>query len=128
MRDNIEESYQKIVDRPDLIKTTLCKFEEFASRTYDAFKDVISKHTGMGKAAIVIMARNQATHVIDIVRNSCIDANGQQNYKQLVYEITALLAPMYVMMHDRLTKESLEELIAEVEKGVCIDDNQSKGE
>lgn len=109
-KDNLDSSYKTIKDHPTKLNQTLGKFNIYTERTYAAFKDVVGKHEYMGKAAIVIMARNMATHLIDTARNQ------ESPYKETVYSVTATIAPMFQMMYDRLTEETIESLLENANK------------
>ena len=98
-KDNLDSTYESFKKHPDDLNLTLDKFNTYTERTYEVFRDIVSKHEYMGKAAIVIMARNQATHLIDMARDQ------KSSYQQIVANIVSVIAPMFQMMYDRYTEE-----------------------
>ena len=98
-KDNLDSTYESFKKHPDDLSLTLDKFNTYTERMYEVFRDIVSKHENMGKAAIVIMARNQATHLIDMARDQ------KSSYQQIVANIVSVIAPMFQMMYDRYTEE-----------------------
>ena len=104
--DNIDKCYQKLAARPDSITFNLKKFNEVTEKTYAAFKDIVQDHADIGKAAILIMAMNQASHIMKIADDP------QRTHEQKKFDIHAIIAPMFLMMYDRYTKEQLEKMVS----------------
>ena len=98
-KDNLDSTYESFKKHPDDLSLTLDKFNTYTERTYEVFRDIVSKHEYMGEAAIVIMARNLATHLIDMARDQ------KSSYQQIVANIVSAIAPMFQMMYDRYTEE-----------------------
>ena len=81
-KDNLDSTYESFKKHPDDLSLTLDKFNTYTERTYE-----------------VIMARNQATHLIDMARDQ------KSSYQQIVANIVSAIAPMFQMMYDRYTEE-----------------------
>lgn len=108
--DNIERRYKALASKPGAIGKTLSAFHKRTERTYKAFHEIIQEHADIGKAAIVIMASNQAAHLLDI---GC-DADRPRGER--LNAISAIIAPMFELMYDRLIQETIERLDEELEE------------
>ena len=103
-KDNINDRYKTFEGKPGSIKSALENFNRFTERTYAAFREIVQDHSDIGKAAIVIMAMNQASHLLKL-------ANDETKPKaRRINEIAGTIAPMYEMFYDRLTRETIEGL------------------
>ena len=106
--DDIDEIYQRIKNWPGYIENWLKCFREFSEGTYDVFREIVQDHPDIGKAAIIIMAHNQAANLLSRVRDSSRSDDDALN------DIVGGLAPMYEMFYDRLTRETIENLDSEL--------------
>ncbi len=102
--DDIDESYQQIKNWPGYIEGWLKTFKEFSEGTYSVFREIVQEHPDIGKAAIIIMAHNQAGNLLTRVRDSSCSDDDALN------EVVGALAPMYEMFYDRLIHETIENL------------------
>ena len=109
MSDNIDSRYKLYKENPNALKKALCNFHETTEKTYLSFREVMQEHSDIGKASIVIMAMNYASH---IMKMAC-DASKPKNLR--ISEITKVIAPMYELLYDRLTRETFENLEKELE-------------
>jgi len=109
MKDNINERYKVYVKKPGSMKRSLENFNKITEKNYSVFREVVEDHSDIGKAAIVIMATNLASHIMKA-------ANDESKPKaRRIYEIAGIIAPMYEMFYDRLTRETIEGLEGEIE-------------
>lgn len=108
-KDNINERYEAYENKPGSMKCALGKFNKITEKTYAAFREIIEDHSDIGKASIVIMARNQASHLLKLANDECIPKADRTN------EIAGIIAPMFEMFYDRLTRETIEGLDGEME-------------
>ena len=109
-KDNINERYKAFEKKPGSMKKALAYFYNVTEDSYDAFREVVQNHTDIGKAAIVIMARNQASHLLKL-------ANDESKPKgDRLRDISAIIAPMFELFYDRLTRETIEGLEGEFEE------------
>lgn len=100
--DNINERYEAYEKKPGSMKCALGNFNRITEKKYAAFRDVVKDHSDIGKASIVIMASNLASHIVKA-------ANDESKPKaRRIYEIAGIIAPMYEMFYDRLTRETIE--------------------
>lgn len=107
--DNINERYKSFEKRPGSLKNVLGNINRITEQTYAVFRDVVKDHSDIGKASIAIMASNLASHIVKA-------ANDDNKPKaRRIYEIAGIIAPMYEMFYDRLTRETIEELDGEME-------------
>ncbi len=107
--DNINERYQAFEKKPGSMKKALAYFYNVTEDSFDAFREVVQNHTDIGKAAIVIMARNQASHLFKL-------ANDEGKPKSdRIRDISAIIAPMFELFYDRLTHETIEGLEEKME-------------
>jgi len=104
MNDNIDARYQFYKEKPEALKRALVSFHRLTEETYSTFCDVLQEHSDIGKAAVVIMAMNYASHIF---KNACDETKDK---KLRIKEITEAIAPMYDLLYDRLTRESIDEL------------------
>ncbi len=103
-KDNINERYKSFEKRPGSLKNALGNFNRITEETYAVFRDVVKDHSDIGKASIVIMAFNLASHIVKA-------ANDDSKPKaRRIYEIAGIIVPMYEMFYDRLTRETIEGL------------------
>ena len=108
-KDNINERYKAYEKKPGSMKSALENFNRITEQTYAVFRDVVKDHSDIGKASIVIMAANLASHIMNI-------ANDETKPKaRRIYEIAGTIAPMYEMFYDRLTRETIEGMEGEME-------------
>ncbi len=108
-KDNINERYKSFEKRPGSLKNALGNFNRITEQTYAVFREVVEDHADIGKASIVIMASNLASHIMKT-------ANDETKPKaRRIYEIAGIIAPMYEMFYDRLTRETIEGLEGEME-------------
>lgn len=103
-KDNINDRYKTFAERPGSIKSALGNFNRLTERTYAAFREIVETHSDIGKAAIVIMAHNQASHLLKLANDESKPKDGR------IMKISAIIAPMYEMFYDRLTRETIEGL------------------
>jgi hypothetical protein len=108
--DNIERRYMALKSKPGAVEKALGGFHRMTERTYKAFHEIIQEHADIGKAAIVIMASNQAAHLISI------GCDEDRPRSERIHEISAIIAPMFELMYDRLTRETIERLDEELEE------------
>ena len=101
--DNINERYEAYEKKPGSMKCALGNFN------YAAFREIIEDHSDIGKAPIVIMARNQASHLLKLASDESIPKDRR------IHEIAEVIAPMFEMFYDRLTRETIEGLEGEME-------------
>lgn len=102
--DNLERRYAAFTATPGAMPKALHNFTKITDKTYDAFKSIIEEHPKLGKAAIVIMASNLASHLVQM-------ANDETKSKaERIYNITGAIAPMYELMYDKLTAEVIDSL------------------
>ena len=107
--DDIDESYRQIKNWPGYIEGWLKTFKTFSEGTYGVFREIVQEHPDIGKAAIIIMAHNQAGNLLTRVRDSSCSDDDALN------EVVGALAPMYEMFYDRLIQETIENLDGELE-------------
>ncbi len=108
--DNINERYEAYEKKPGSMKCALGNFNRITEKKYAAFREIIEDHSDIGKASIVIMASNLASHIVKA-------ANDESKPKaRRIYEIAGIIAPMYEMFYDRLTRETIEEMEGEMEE------------
>ncbi len=106
--DNLDRIYANYSRQPEELRKTFNNFNSYTEKTYSAFKEIIGEHPNMsGKSAMVIMARNQASHLITMARDP------EKSYNEILYGITAVICPMFQMMYDRFTRETIEHMMAE---------------
>jgi hypothetical protein len=103
-KDDIEESYDEIKDDREYVEGWLGSFLEVTEGTYGVFRDIMEEHENMGKAAIIVMAQNQAGNLLEKVRD------GDMSDEDALMEMIRALAPMYEMFYDRYTQEAIENL------------------
>lgn len=103
-KDNINERYEAYEKKPGSMKCALGNFNRITEKTYAAFREIIEDHSDIGKASIVIMARNQASHLLKLANDESIPKADRIN------EIAEVIAPMFEMFYDRLTRETIEGL------------------
>jgi len=101
-KDNINERYKSFEKRPGSLKNALSNFNRITEETYAAFREIIVDHSDIGKASIVIMARNQASHLLKLANDESIPKADRIN------EIADVIAPMFEMFYDRLIRETIE--------------------
>jgi len=106
--DDIDEIYRQIKNWPGYIENWLKCFREFSEGTYGVFREIVQEHPDIGKAAIIIMAHNQAANLLSRVRDSSRSEDDALN------DVVGALAPMYEMFYDRLTRETIENLDSEL--------------
>ena len=106
-KDNINERYKSFEKRPGSLKNALGNFNRITEKRYAVFRDVVKDHSDIGKASIVIMARNQASHLLKLANDESIPKAVRIN------EIAGIIAPMYEMFYDRLIRETIEGLDGE---------------
>ncbi len=106
--DNIERRYKALMSKPGTLERVLSGFHSMTERTYKAFHELVQEHADIGKAAIVIMASNQASHLLEIARDE------DKPRKDRVREISAIIAPMFELMYERLTRETIEQIDQEL--------------
>ena len=104
--DNLDRIYENYMAQPDGLRQTFENFNERTERTYQAFKEIMAEHPDMGKAAMVIMAGNQASHIIAVARDK------GKNYAEVLSEIIVMISPMFQVMYDRLVSETIESEMA----------------
>ena len=104
MRDNIDARYKLYKEKPDALKRALVSSHRVTEETYSTFCEVLQEHSDIGKAAIVIMAMNYASHIL---KNAC-DESKDKSLR--IREIAGAIAPMYELLYNRLTRETIEEL------------------
>lgn len=104
MRDNIDARYKYYKDKPEALKRALVDFYRITEEEYLSFCEVLQNHSDIGKAAIVIMAMNRASHIL---KNACDESKDK---KLRIKEIANVIAPMCELMYDRLTRETIDEL------------------
>lgn len=107
--DNINERYEAYEKKPGSMKCALGNFNRITEKKYAAFREIIEDHSDIGKASIVIMARNQASHLLKLASDESIPKADRIN------EIAEVIAPMFEMFYDRLTRETIEGLEGEME-------------
>ena len=109
-KDNINDRYKAYEKKPGSMKSALGNFNRITEQTYAVFREVVEDHADIGKASIVIMASNLASHIVKT-------ANDETKPKvSRIYEIAGIIAPMYEMFYDRLTRETIEGLEGEIEE------------
>ena len=109
MSDNIDARYKPYKDNPSALKKALLNLHNKTENTYSVFREVIQEHPDIGKAAIVIMATNFASHLMKIACDNSKHEVGR------ICEISNAIAPMYELLYDRLTRETIETLEDEFE-------------
>ena len=109
MSDNIDARYKSFKNNPNALKKALLDFHNKTENTYSMFREIIQEHSDIGKASIVVMAMNYASH---LMKMAC-DESKPKNLR--ISEITNVIAPMYELLYDRLTRESVENLEMELE-------------
>lgn len=102
--DNMDRLYERYMAEPGEMHKAFENFNECTERTYQAFKEVMEEHPDMGKAAMVIMARNQASHLIAMARNK------DKSYADVLSKITVVISPLFQVMYDRLVAETIEDM------------------
>ena len=100
--DNLDRIYKSYKTKPEELRKAYDSFNAYTEKTYQAFKEIMEEHPDIGKAAMVITARNQASHIVSLARDE------SKNYKETLYSITALICPMFQMLYDRLVSETIE--------------------
>lgn len=108
-KDNISVRYEAFQKRPGSMNNALRNFSRITEDTYANFKSIMGDHTDIGKAAIVIMASNFASHLVKLATDESIDK------ARRIYEVSGAIAPMYELMHERLTRETIEEMAKSME-------------
>lgn len=68
-KDNINERYKSFEKRPGSLKNALGNFNRITEETYAVFRDVVKDHSDIGKASIVIMASNLASHIVKVAND-----------------------------------------------------------
>lgn len=109
MSDNIDARYKSYKENPSVLKKALLDFHKTTENTYSSFREVIQEHSDIGKATIVIMAMNYASH---LMKMAC-DESKPKDLR--ISEISNFIAPMYELLYDRLTRESVENLEMELD-------------
>ena len=109
--DNIDQRYEILRQDPENLNYTLKQFNESTEKTYSAFTEIITEHDGVGKAILPIMAMNQASHILKVAE----DRNLSRTEKK--FKIHQMIAPMFCLMYDRFTAESLENLMDLLDDG-----------
>lgn len=104
MYDNISSRYQALKQKPGAIENALSKFHIRTEETYKAFSEIVEEHSDIGKAAIIMMAVNNATHLVRISRDEDWDDN------TIVTEIATMIAPMYELLYDKLVRETIDQM------------------
>jgi len=107
-KDNIAVRYEAFQKRPGSMNNALRNFSRITEETYESFKSVVEDHADIGKAAIVIMASNFASHLVKLATDESMDK------ARRIYEVSGAIAPMYEMMYERLTRETIENMIKNV--------------
>ena len=100
--DNLDKVYDAFKDQPEALRRLYDSFNDATEKTYRAFKEIMEDHSYIGKATMVITARNQASHIISLARDE------SKSYKEILYGITAAISPMFQMLYDRLVAEAIE--------------------
>jgi hypothetical protein len=100
--DNLDKMYDAFKGQPDALRRLYDSFNDATEKTYSAFKEIMEDHSYMGKASMIIMARNQATHILRAVMEH------KGDYQGAVNEVTAAISPMFQMLYDRLVAETIE--------------------
>ena len=109
MGDNIDSRYKLYEENPSALKKALLDIHNKTENTYSAFREIIQEHADIGKASIVIMAANHASHLVKIA------CNEDKSNAQRTNDILNAIAPMYELLYDRLTRETFENLEMELE-------------
>ena len=109
--DNLDRIYKSYKTQPEDLRKTYDNFNAYTEKTYKAFKEIMEEHPDIGKATMVITARNQASHIISLARDE------SKSYKEILYGITAVICPMFQMLYDRLVSETIEAEMADLCKG-----------
>lgn len=99
--DNLDRVYEAFRSQSEDLRKIFGDFNTRTESTYKAFKEIMEEHPNIGRASMVIMARNQASHIISLVRKG-------ENYGEIFRSITAIISPMFQMMYDRLVSETIE--------------------
>ena len=102
--DNMDRLYERCMAEPGEMHKAFENFNECTEKTYQAFKEIMEEHPNMGKAAMVIMAGNQASHLIAIARNK------DKSYAEVLSEIIVMISPLFQVMYDRLVAETIEKM------------------
>lgn len=102
MRDSIYAGYNSFKYMPGALEQLLGKYHKLTENAYATFRDVVVSHSDIGKFAIIFMVRDQAAQLLKI---AC-DESKDQYIK--VFEMGRVIAPMFEMFYDRLTKEIIE--------------------
>ena len=102
--DNIAERYAAYQKQPGAMKRALSNFNRITEERFAMFKGVVNDHEDIGKAAIVIMATNYASYLMKLANDET------KSPERRVYELAGAIAPMYEMMYDRLTQETINEM------------------
>ena len=105
--DNLDRIYEAFKDQSEDLRKIFEDFNSRTERTYQAFKEIMEDHPAIGRASMVIMARNQASHIISLVRKG-------ESYKEIFQNVTAIICPMFQMMYDRLVSETIEAEMADL--------------
>ena len=108
--DNIDKRYALYQKKPGSINAAIQNFNRITEKSYTTFKEIMEDHADIGKAAIVMMASNQAAHLISI------GCDEDRPRSERIHEISAIIAPMFELMYDRLTRETIERLDEELEE------------
>lgn len=107
--DNIDQRYALYQKKPGSINAAIQNFNRITEKSYTTFKEIMEDHADIGKAAIVIIARNYASHLVEL---ACDESKTRA---QRVNDIAGAIAPMYELMYDRLTKETIEQMVNSIE-------------
>ena len=105
--DNLDRIYEAFKSQSEDLRKIFEDFNTWTEKTYQAFKEIMEDHPDIGRAAMVIMARNQASHIISQVRNG-------KSRREVFRNVTALISPMFQMMYDRLVSETIESEMADL--------------
>jgi hypothetical protein len=105
--DNIDQRYAEFAREKGQsgIVAALTRINDYTEDSYDAFKEVVDDHAELGKAAIIMMIRNQASHLHKIATDT---NTSKQEHLQKIY---AIIAPMFSMLYDRYTEEKIEDIV-----------------
>ena len=107
--DNLDRVYEAFKSQSEDLRKIFENFNAWTEKTYQAFKELMEEHPAIGRAAMVIMARNQASHIISLVRKG-------ESHREVFRNITAMISPMFQMMYDRLVSETIELEMADLSK------------
>lgn len=110
MKDNINTRYKAYKENPSTLRKMLLNFHKTTEITYSVFREIVQEHSDIGKATIVIMAMNYASHIVKI---ACDESKSEM---LRINEISNFIAPMYELLYDRLARETIEQLEMELEE------------